>query len=73
MNNTKVLGYTNWGGEAFNLASKSLLICSSKFSLSPLNYGAIQSHFELFNGIVLNLGGLDGLDSLPTYFEKWCI
>jgi hypothetical protein len=23
------------------------------------------------DGIVLNLGGLDSLDSLPTYLEKW--
>jgi hypothetical protein len=23
------------------------------------------------DGIVLNLGGLDGLDTLPAYLEKW--
>jgi hypothetical protein len=25
------------------------------------------------DGIVLNLGGLDGPDILPAYLEKWCI
>jgi hypothetical protein len=78
-----------------------LLVCRDKFNLSPLDYSAIQYHFELFNlsnydnfdmlcisqlidvaidsfnsivakdGIVLNLTGLYGLDSLPTYLEKW--
>jgi hypothetical protein len=23
------------------------------------------------DGIVLNMGGLDGLDSLPAYLERW--
>ena len=25
------------------------------------------------DSIVLNLGGLDGLDLVPTYLEKWCM
>jgi hypothetical protein len=43
----KVLGCTNGGGEAFNLAVEGLLVCKGKFNWTPLDYGAIQFHFEL--------------------------
>jgi hypothetical protein len=44
----KVLGCTNWTGEAFNLAREGLLVCTDKFNFSPLDYGA-KFHFEVFN------------------------
>jgi hypothetical protein len=44
---------------------------------TPCTFQVIDATVDSFNttvakdGIVLNLGGLDGLDTLPTYLEKW--
>jgi hypothetical protein len=41
--------------------------------ISQLIDAAVDSFNSIVakDGIVLNLGGLDGLDSLPAYLEKW--
>jgi hypothetical protein len=44
---------------------------------SPCIFQLIDAAIDSFNnivtkdGIVLNLGGLDGPDTLPAYLEKW--
>jgi hypothetical protein len=46
---------------------------------TPCIFQLIDATVDSFNtivakdGIVLNLGGLDGPDILPAYLEKWCM
>jgi hypothetical protein len=41
--------------------------------ISQLIDAIVDSFIMAKDGIVLNIGGSDGLDSLPAYLEKWCM